>query len=242
MKHFLMYLFFFFSFELFAMENYSVGTIYRISEKKQGLNSYVRLLVASYFQVKTSLLSHETETTYLLKKDDRMVTKCRNWIALSSNVNLWLDVINFENLSPAFQNVLQEQTRRLKTYTRPPNNKKLSIIVSELLSWTEGIALLRKVYGKGDGRNVDIKTLEDSLFLIFLRILSPGFWDYPLSWASESSRKKRYVDEQFFTNCMESAITKYMEKVEKYDGPDPLGECEKRYCSDFSTSYKEKVD
>ncbi len=38
---------------------------------------------------------------------------------------------------------------------------------------------------------------------------------------------------------MERAITKYMEEVDKYTGLDPLGECERRYCSD---SDKKKQD
>lgn len=245
MKRFLVCLFFFCSFKLLGVESYPTGTVRSIC-KKQGLSSYVRLLVVSYFQDKIPpLLLPDTENTYLLKKDHQKITKCRKSIALQTNVNSWLDLVDFGSLSPTFQDVLQEQVGRLRTYTRPPNNEKLSIIVSRRFSWTEGIALIRRVYGEGDGRYVSVKTFEDSLFLIFMRILLPNFLDYPLSFMSEKSRAKKLMDERFFANCMESAIANYMEKVEKYDGPDPLSECEKRYCSGFgsiNSNYKEKMD
>lgn len=121
-----------------------------------------------------------------------------------------------------------------------PDAENLSIVVSRKFSWSEGIALVRKVYGEGDEKYVNIRTLEDSLFLIFLHIASPSFSDYPLSFFLKKQREQRTNDERFFNNCMKCAITNYMKEVDKYTGSDPLGECERRYCS--TNSDKKKQD
>lgn len=229
------------SFGMFMTESYDVGTIYRVSDSDQGLNGYIRLRVSSYFPLEVpTTYPGEDDQEYFLKQNEEKITKCRNRIVLTANLRSWLGDIDFQKVSPIFRGVLQKHIPSLNAYGLSSSEaEKLSIVVSRNLSWSEGIALVRKVYGEGDGNHINIRTLEDSLFLIFLHIASPGFSDYPFSFFSKEKRERRSNDERFFNNCMERAITKYMEEVDKYTGLDPLGECERRYCSD---SDKKKQD
>lgn len=97
------------SFGMFVMENYAVGTIYRVSDNDQGLNGYVRLRVYSYFPLKISTPRFgEDDPEYFLKKDEERIAKCRNGIVLTANLRSWLGNIDFQKTSPVFRNVLQK--------------------------------------------------------------------------------------------------------------------------------------
>ena len=215
-----------------GMERCSEVTFSQIYESNKGLNGSIQLGILSYFPIEkiTSATFEKEDRASLLKKDKNKISECRNGIVLRANFNSWLSVIDFQRISPAFKMALQDRISIIHAYgLQSPDAEKLAIAVSTSLSWTEGIALIRKVYGEGNGNHVNIYTLEDALFLIFLRISPPSFWDYPLLIFSTKEKKRRKEDECFFNNCMEDAIANYMEKVGNYTGKDFLDECIRRY-------------
>lgn len=155
------------------------------------------------------------------------VQECRRGITLSARWGEWWDKVSPSTIFSSLGSLLDDKYADLGEYKyNELDAKKISMIRSVSIPWRDAMKVLREMK-ESSILNEDALNLTDSLALIFLRVKSPSFWDYrPFS-------EEKGEDEVFFYNCMEDAISCYMKEVNGYEGSDPIGECEKKYCGDL---------
>lgn len=183
-------------------------TYSRISSSDEALNSYVRLRVQSYFPIEEHSHIHKKEDENpIIGMTEQQIAHYRNSIVLNGNFAKWFNKIDFKNISPCFQRILEKHLTELQIAYQLPSleAQKMTIICSRKITWSNCIKLINSIYGTDKRYSKDPLSLEDSIVLIFLQSDSPNLLDYLCSDLAK--------DRKLYKACMNAAIDKYVHEI-----------------------------
>ena len=182
-----------------------------LKNRYEEASSGVRISFNAYFpQHKIDLLKRTV--TYF---EEEKLVRLRSGLAVGIySGQLRVGKVNYRELSEKFRGYLHTEIFSLNFMYSIPTKEAEKIAIAtydQNMSWDEGLALLKNVYG-ASGEHVHEMSFEDALFTIFLRIEhSPEDISF-LSKIFRSSKKKEQLrgelqkDKRLFDTYIEHAI------------------------------------